>query len=158
MVLLTIFLIISISACGKVGEKIAQKGVEKAVEKATGGKVDISNDGGKIEVDGQSFAFGEKLSWPKDAMGDLPEPKAVVNAVMQGEENKGSMVILSGFEDGKGYVQKLKDMGYADVMNMEDTQGFVYIGKKTINDQKSAVVNITYNLESKDGSITYGLE
>ena len=156
--LLLITMIISLSGCGKAAEKAAQKGMEKALEEATGGKVDIANDGTKIEIDGQSFTAGDNLAWPKDSMGDLPEPKAKVTAVMKGSEKEGSVVIISEFQDGKGYVQKLKDIGYEDIMSMEDTNGFIYVGKKAISAEKSAIVNVAVGSGGKDGSITYSIE
>lgn len=156
--LLIITLLISLSACGKAGGKIAEQSVEKAVEKATGGTVDLSNDGLKIEGDGQSIAIGDKLAWPKDVMGDLPEPRAQVTGIIKGEANNGAIVIVSEFGDVKGYVEQLQDMGYKDVMNIEDTEGFIYTGKKAVNETKSAVASITYNFSSKEGSITYSSE
>lgn len=155
--LLVVILIIALSACGKVKEKIAEKGLEKAMEKATGSKVDITKDGGKIEINGQSIAVGDDLAWPQDVMGDLPVPKAKISTVVKSQDGKGSMVTLTGFENVKEYKEKLKELGYEDIMNAEDEDSLYYSGRKAAGD-KNAIAGITYNFQEKEGLITYHLE
>jgi hypothetical protein len=160
--LLVTMISISLSGCGRAGEKVAEKTAEKAMEKvmekATGGEVDLTKDGAKIEIEGQSIVVGDKMPWPKDSMGDLPEPDGKVGFVMKGGEGEGANVILSEFQDGKGYLDKLKNLGYEDVMRMEMTDGFIYAGKKELSGGKSALVNITYSSEGQNGSISYSIE
>jgi hypothetical protein len=156
IIILLIAMGFSLSGCGKVAEKAAEKAMEKVMEQATGGKVDLSKDGGKLEIDGQTVSFGEDLSWPKDSMGDLPQPKGKVTAVMS--QSDGTVVVISEFEDGKGYVEKLKSMGYEDLMSMQDATTLIYVGKKGLSSEKSATVQVTYDFEGKEGSITYMIE
>lgn len=154
-ILLVVVLVLSFSGCSKITEKIAEKGMEKLVENATGAEVDISKDGAKIEVDGGSIQSGDNLKWPKDAMGDLPEPKAKVTFIMAGEAGKGGSVTISEFDedDAKKYVEKLKDMGFKEVLNIQDSESIVFGGTS----DNGAQVNFAYSPDSKEATITYGL-
>ena len=154
-VLLMVVILFSLSACGKITEKIAEKGIEKLVEDKTGAEVDITKDGATINVDGGSIQSGEDLDWPKDAMGELPEPKAKVTFIMVNEANKGGSVTIADFDEDKAkqYVEKLKDMGFKEVMKMEDSESIAFVGTSDKGEQ----VNFSYSIESKEGVIIYGL-
>jgi hypothetical protein len=154
-VLLIVVMILSFSACGKITEKIAEKGIEKIIEDKTGAEVDITKDGASISVDGGSMQSGEDLDWPKAAMGDLPEPNAKVTFMMLNEENKGGSVTFTDFDEDKAkkYVEDLKDLGFEEVMNMADTESIIFMGTSDKGEQ----INFSYDLESKEGVIIYGL-
>ncbi|MBP1760297.1 MAG: hypothetical protein H6Q63_1214 [Firmicutes bacterium] len=81
LILIAIFFV-SITGCSSVGDKIAEKTAEGIAEQTLGGKVDITKDGVKVDKDGVSFETGQDLKWPKGTMGDLPEPKAKISAVL----------------------------------------------------------------------------
>jgi len=149
--LLIVGLFFSLTACGKVSEKIAEKGVEKLVENQTGAKVDITKDGAKIQSEGQTMQVGEKLAWPKDAMGEVPEPKAQVTFVMNAGDKKGCTVAVSGLsnDDAKSYIAKLKEMGYKEIMTMQDKDAMMFAGEKD-----KVNVTFTYNISSKEAQIS----
>lgn len=153
MVLTLVFL----TACGavknKIADKVTEKAVEKAIEKSTGGKVDINKDGGKITTDKGTYEAGDDLKWPADKMGDLPEPKGKITAVMSDAATKGCSIAYSDmeFEDAKKYVEALKKQGYDNGMEAVDADGVIFGGKKA----DGAGVNFTYNKTGKDGVIAY---
>jgi hypothetical protein len=154
-ILLIVVMVLSFSACGKITEKIAEKGIEKLIEDKTGAEVDINKDGASISVDGGSMQTGEDLDWPKEAMGELPEPKAKVTFMMLNDENKGGSVTLTDFDEDKAkkYVEDLKDLGFTEVMNMADAESIVFVGTSDKGEQ----INFSYDIESKEGVIIYGL-
>jgi hypothetical protein len=151
--LLLVVMLLSISACSKIVDKVAEKGVEKLVENTTGAEVDINKDGTTIEANGGSVQAGEDLKWPEDAMGELPAPKAKITFIMVDDASKGGTVAFTELEldDARKYIDKLKEMGYKDGMNVEDSDG-VFFGGTT---DKGSQVNFTYNLSNKEGSMTY---
>ena len=153
-VLLVVIMVLSLCACGKIADKVAEKSVEKLVEKATGAEVDISDDGAEIKVDGASIQSGEDLKWPKDAMGELPEPKAKITFVMMDDATKGGTVALSAMEaaDAKAYAEKLKEMGFKDGISIQDEDGVFFGGTRDKGDQ----VNFSYNIDAKECTIIYG--
>lgn len=153
VVVLVVIMVLSLCACSKVADKIAEEGVEKLVENATGADVEISNDGAKIEVNGASIQSGEDLKWPADAMGKLPEPKGKITVVMIDDATKGGTVVLSEMEpdEGKQYAEKLKEMGFKDGMSIEDADGIFFGGTNEAGEQ----VNFSYNIDAKEGTIIY---
>lgn len=155
IVLIVIVMVLSLCSCSKITEKIAEKGMEKLVESATGAEVDITKDGAEIKVEGGSIQSGDDLKWPKDAMGDLPEPKAKVTFIMAADGGKGGSVNISDFDedDAKKYIEKLKEMGFKEVLNLHDSESIVFGGTK----EDGAQVNFGYSPDSKEGTITYGL-
>lgn len=152
-VFLIVTIMFSLCSCGKIEEKIAEKSVEKLVENATGANVDITKDGGKIEVNGETMEAGENLPWPEEAMGELPKPKAKVTFVMAGDASKGGTVAVSELElnDAKQYAEKLKEMGFKNGMNLEDSDGIIFSGTTDKGEQ----VNFVYNLSAKEGTVAY---
>ncbi|MFZ7102921.1 MAG: hypothetical protein ACOWWO_09710 [Peptococcaceae bacterium] len=154
--LLIIALVFSLSACSKIEDKIAEKGLETIVEKTTGNKVDISKDGGKIQVDGNTYEAGEDLTWPQEAMGELPEPKGKITYVMKNDAGKGGIVAVAEYKiaDAREYVAKLRELGFKDGMDMEDSDGIMFVGKT----EQGASVNFSYNSSAQEASIAYGLE
>lgn len=153
IVFLLAAIIFSMCACGKAKEKITEKAMEKVVGDAIGGKVNITKDGGKIEVNGETYEAGENLDWPKDAMGELPEPKAKVTFVMKDDANMGCTVTVEEFsvKDAEKYLEMLKEKGFKEGMNISDEDGIMFTGKK----DDGSVVNFIYNPDSKDGTIAY---
>lgn len=154
-VLLIILMVLSVSSCSKVADKIAEKGVEAVMENATGADVDISKDGTEIKVDGGSIQAGDDLKWPKDAMGELPEPKGKITFVMVDEGKKGGTIALSDMEkeEAQKYIEKLKEMGFKDGMSMQDEEGYYFGGTK----ENGETVNFSYNIDAKESSLIFGI-
>lgn len=148
-------MLLSLSGCAKkLEEKIAEKTVEKMLENAVGGKVDITTDDGmKIQTEDGEMKTGENLEWPKEAMGDLPIPKAKVTFVMKDNNNKNCTVTLSELqpEDAKAFLEKLIDMGFKDGMNMQADDLLMYTGKRA----DGCAVNFTYNNGPKEGVLVF---
>ena len=149
-------MIVSLCGCGAVQDKVTEKIGEGIAEKAIGGNVDITKDGVKVEKDGVSYETGNDLKWPKDAMGDLPEPKAKISAVLNADAEKGGSLAYEemSLEDAKVYVEELKALGYKDGLNMSDEDLITYSGKNS----DGYSVMFTYTLSTKGGSIMYTRE
>lgn len=151
VLLLAVF---ALSACARASEKMA----EGIVEGMFGGKVDIEGDNVTIKgEDGNtSMTLTSDGTWPKDKMGDLPELKGKVTSTL--ESGGGCVVYVEAVEEGDAtaYIDKIKDLGYADVMEMTSDDGtIVFTGTK---DQASVVFSysgdgycmITYAIENSD--------
>lgn len=150
VLLLTAVTLVFMTGCGKIQEKVS----EGVVEKTVGGKVDITNDGIKVQKDGASFQSGNDLKWPKSSMGDLPEPKAKINGLVDANNKEGCTVVFSemSLDDAKAYVEKLKDLGYKDDgLSISDTDNLSYAGQNSGG--ASAIIN--YKVSSKEGMIGY---
>lgn len=100
------------------GQKAAEKQVEDIIKSATGQDVDIKNDGSSITIkgqDGESMTFNTgDQAWPAGKMGDLPELAGKVTSFI--EASGSAIMMINGVSDAdaKGYIQKLKDLGYSD--------------------------------------------
>lgn len=158
-IVLIVVMVLSISACGKIVDKVVEKGIEKGVEsmieKETGAKVDLSEDGVKVNAEGGSMQTGENLKWPKKAMGDLPELHANILFIMEDTEKGGCTLNFQDINEkkAKDYVKKLKDAGFtAEVEQIDDTT-VLFTGKNSEGKQ----VMFAYSLESEDGALTYSL-
>jgi hypothetical protein len=153
VILLSAAVFFSLTGCGSMQDKIAEKATEGIAEKAVGGNVDITKDGVKVQKDGVSYEAGKDLKWPKEAMGDLPEPKAKISAVINTDAGKGGSVTCTemSLEDAKAYVEKLKELGYKDGMSISDMDLISYSGKNG----SGASATFMYNISPKEGSIMY---
>ncbi len=151
--LLTAAIVVSLTGCGSVQNKISEKVNEGIAEKAVGGKVDITKDGVKVQKDGVNYETGKDLKWPKEAMGDLPEPKAKIISVVNGDAGKGGTVAYTGMslEDAKAYAETLKGLGYKGGMSISDGDIISHSGKN----ENGASVMFIYNTSPKEGSIMY---
>lgn len=152
-IILSTVVIFSLIGCGSIQDKIAEKTSEKAASKAVGGNVDITKDGVKVQKDGVNYETGKDLKWPKESMGDIPEPKAKISAVLNANSSKGGSVVCSGMslEDAKDYTEKLKSLGYKDGASVSETDVLSYSGKNS----SEASVSFMYNISSKEGTIVY---
>jgi hypothetical protein len=152
-VLLIVAMAFSLCSCGKVEEKIAEKSAEMLLEKALGADVDITKDGSTINVGGGAMEVGEDLSWPKEAMGDMPELKGKVTFIMRGEENKGATVTVSDVKPdiAKEYISILEGMCSEGGIVSEDSEYVVYSGKT----DKGASIIFQYSQSDMEAVITY---
>lgn len=150
---LTAALLVPLTGCGSIQDKIAEKVTEEIAEKAVGGNVDITKDGVKVQTDGVNYETGNDLKWPKESMGDLPEPKGKISAVLSDGTTKGGTVAYTGMslEEAKAYAEKLKEMGYKDGLSISDMDMVSYSGKNS----SGASVMFTYNISPKEGAIMY---
>ena len=146
--------LVFMTGCGKIQDKVSEKVSEGIVEKAVGGNVDITKDGISVQKDGASFQSGDDLKWPKSSMGDLPEPKAKINGVMDASNKEGCTVVFSemNLDNAKAYIEKLKELGYKDGgLVISDEDGLSYAGQNSSN----ATIVFSYKISSKDGMIGY---
>lgn len=136
-------------------EKIAEKAAEEYIEKAGGGKVDI--DGDKLTIEGKdgkdAVVVGNNLSWPGDKMGDVPEPKAIISAVLNNDGTQQCTVAYQGMkkDDAETYAKKLKELGYKGGMNLSDSDMIMTSGYNSKGDK----VDFIYNITAKEGTISY---
>lgn len=90
-------LVVGAGACGKVSDKVGEKVAEKGIEGATGGDVDVSDDGFSIDTgDGEFSTKSTKdlpKSWPSDilAVADGFE----VENVTETKTGDGTMTMVS---------------------------------------------------------------
>ena len=150
---LTAAILVLLTGCATIQDKVSGKVSEGIVDKAVGGKVDVTKDGIKVQKDGTSIESGSDLMWPKSAMGDLPEPKAKFIGIINGNVTAGCTVVLSemSLDDAQSYVDKLKSLGYKDGLIFSDDDALSYAGKNTAND----MAMISYKISSKEGTIQY---
>lgn len=147
-------ILLFMTGCGKIQDKVNEKVSEGIVGKAVGANVDITKDGLTVQKDGATFQSGNDLKWPKSSMGDLPEPKAKITGLVVNEKNNGGGTVIfseMSLDDAKAYVEKLKGLGYKDGTNFSDANGLSYGG---VNSGGAAAV-ITYNASPKEGTIEY---
>ena len=146
-------ILVFMTGCGKVHDKVGEKVSEGIVGKAVDGNVDITKDGIKVQNDGASIETGNDLKWPKSSMGDLPEPKAKITGILNGKVTEGCTIVLSemSFDVARAYVEKLKEMGYKDGLSFSDADGLSYGGKNS----GGASAMISYNASPKEGTIGY---
>lgn len=156
VVLLVVIMAFSLCACKKVEEKIAEKSAEKLLEEALGTDVDITEDGGKIKVDGKSVESGENLPWPKEAMGDLPKPGGKITMVLKDEKTKSCTATISELEpdDASEYINMLKEMCIEEGI-LSDDLGLTFFSGNT---DKGASIHFQYSPDDKEGLIAYSLE
>lgn len=99
----------------KINEKIGESVAEGLLGKATGGKVDIKEDGGQVvftdNKTGGSVAFGEDVKLPDDFPKNVPiYPGSKIGGVTVSKQNNPSAWVVLSSEDE---VKKLVDW-YAD--------------------------------------------
>lgn len=142
-----------ISSCGAVKDKLAENAIEGAIKKATGAEVDIKGDTTTIKSADGTFQAGDALKWPKEKMGDLPEPKAKITTVMSDDKTKGCTIAYSsmGLDDAKKYIENLLKLGYKDGLSSTDKDAILHSGQKA----DGSTVFFTYNITSKEGAIVY---
>jgi hypothetical protein len=101
----------------------------------------------------QNIDFGENIEWPKELMANLPEPKGKVTAVIN-DESTGSCTIAfaeMSKEDAMAYVDKIKELGYTNGLNVADGESIMAGGTET----NGAEAFFTYNITAKEGTISY---
>jgi len=153
LVFALILAIVMLNACGSAKDKVIEKAAEKAVEKASGSKIDVKKDGVKVSNESGTYESGNNLKWPADKMGDLPQPKGKITAVLSDDKSKGCTVGYSGCElkDAQDYVNALKKLGYGNGTELTDKDGMMFGGQKS----DGSTVNFTYNAGPKEGAISY---
>ncbi len=153
MLILMMALLLAASGCGAIKDKVSEKVSEGIIEGALGGKVDIEEGGSKITFEEGQMEVGEDLEWPKDAMGNLPVPKAKITFIMKDDSTGTCGVTLSEFalQDAKKYLEEITALGFKDGMNIKDETSFMYTGKR---DDGSGIL-FSYTVEAKEGVISF---
>jgi len=126
----------------------------------SGSKTDENNGGQTQGNAGQSGStngdldVGQNLKWPADNMGNLPELKGKITAVLKDDSTGQCTVAFSEMakEDAQAYITEMKKMGYTGEMSMADEESLIHSGKAA--DGSTAV--FTYNITAKEGAISYG--
>lgn len=143
---LIICMIVTISACGSSGQEDAKKGTAGP---AQAGPTVEQQGNGKAEVD-----IAKNLKWPEDSMGNLPEPKAKITAVLKDSTTGECTVAFSEMskEDAEAYVSELKKLGFSGELEMADTESIIQSGKL----KNGSTAAFVYKLSAKEGTISYG--
>ncbi len=152
-IVLIIGMVALLTACGKISEKVAQKGIEKMLESQIGEDVDITDSGLKIGNKDEGFELGDDLEWPKDKMGDLPEPAGKVTFVMKASTGCSVTVGEITKDEIKDYVEKIKDLGYEVIVDAEANGIYLFKGKKD-----NTSVSLQHEEGSEEAAIIYALE
>jgi len=100
-----------------------------------------------------SIEIGEELKWPKELMGNLPEPTGKVTAVMSDETSKQCTVTFGEMskEDAGEYVKMVEELGYSGGLKVSDSDLISISG----DDATGARVDFLYNVSPKEGIITF---
>lgn len=111
------------------------------------GNVNITDNGGN------GIAVGQNMEWPAGSMGNLPRPKGNVTAVVKSDQTHECVVTLSGCskEDMADYVGQLKNLGYANGLDMVDANGYLFSG----TDSSSESVTFAYTAASGEITVSY---
>lgn len=148
---LSLFLV---NGCGQKSSE--DKMIEKGLKLATGKDVDVSREGGKIQISDKDSKteIAETSTWPSDLSGDVPQFTAgkIKRVVKTQEQGNGWSynIYLAGFsgDDIKSYAAAMKGKGWqTELMQMGDKGG-------SLNGQKGTMgMNFMFNLEQKDGML-----
>lgn len=148
VVLVIGLVVISLSACSAVSDKIGEKASEKIIEKSTGGKVDINGGNVKIKSKdgkGELNVGSQKLpdSFPKD----FPVYKgAKVEGSMTSTENgKTTMIVTLSTTDKYSavadyYKSSLPNSGYTVASTMDVGQAITFGLKQGDEDVGGVVI------------------
>jgi len=130
-------LILVLAACG--ADKTSQSGG------ATQNKGNAQNE--------PSINLGEDLKWPKDLMGNLPEPKGKITAVIRDEATKQCTVtfVEMSKEEAGAYAKKIEELGYAGGLKVAADDLISANGEDTTG----ARVDFLYNVSPKEGVISF---
>ena len=129
------------------------KGVDSA-----GNRYEVQRD--TVTIKGEdvnaTISTGGNLAWPKDMMGDLPELRGNIMAVVNTPD--GASVTYNGISksDYDAYVSKVKGQGYETAMEMAlDKTTMLFVGQKGDN---SASIQLHLDGDSGKGNcvIIYG--
>ena len=154
VLLLTLGLVMSVSACG-LGEKAAEKAVEKAISGSTGGNVDVNSKDGSVTVKddkGNTASFGG-TDWPtSDAAKLIPKFTAgEITYVMDSDTYSWITLAEVKKKDYDAYVVKVQNAGFTvDQYTMSSDSYYMY----TASDSKQNAISVSYDEESGELTIT----
>lgn len=154
MIGICVLLIAALTGCAKViGEKIA----EKAIEGATGNKVDVSQNGDKVTIqgkDGQSVTVGD-TKWPASDLGKaVPQPAGgKISGVV--ESNDSIMVSMENFvkADFDTYLDQIKKTYTEDPNSFSSDDSASYSAK---NKDGTVIVGLMFSATDKTLLVTIG--
>lgn len=119
-------------------------------------KTSQSNDGTQSTENAQkepSIDLGEDLKWPKDVMGNLPEPIGKITAVISDEATKQCIVTFAEMskEEAAAYAKKIEELGYVGGLKVSDVDLISINGEDTTG----AKVDFLYNVSTKEGTVSF---
>lgn len=119
-------------------------------------KTNQSNDGTQSTENSQkepSIDLGEDLKWPKDFMGNIPEPIGKITAVISDEATKQCTVTFAEMskEDAAAYAKRIEELGYVGGLKVSDADLISINGEDTTG----ARVDFLYNVSPKEGVISF---
>lgn len=116
------------------------------------------SDGNTVQSAGNmqnepSVELGKELEWPKDMMGDLPEPKGKITAVIDDKTAKQCTVAFGEMseEEAETYAKKIEELGYTGGMNLSD-KDIISVNGENADGSKADFV---YNITAKEGVISF---
>ncbi|MDP4121333.1 MAG: hypothetical protein Q8876_09830 [Bacillota bacterium] len=98
--------------------------------------------------------------WPGEFDGKLPKPDCTITGVIRYDENSmsGKLTLVNfsdmSKENAEKYVKELKDMGFANGLDMDNDTKIVFSGVGNDASAKNGV-NFMYDVSTKSGSISY---
>jgi len=106
-----------------------------------------------IKTSEGEIVVGENVKWPDADMPGLTKPNATVVTVIRDNASGSCSVAFSEMtaETATQYIASLKQQGYAPVLDMTDTDGYLFSGAKSDGEN----VTFTYTNSTKEGTITY---
>ncbi len=162
-------LVVGAGACGKVSDKVGEKVAEKSIEGASGGDVDISDDGMSIKTkDGEFSSKAAKelpKGWPSDI---LPVADGFeIENVTESKTADGTMTIVSTTGDASAaalidsYVDAFESNGVDVAMQTKSGDGGMVNGTKgdttyqvmlgsDAGDQVNAMLSVTVSNEETE--------
>lgn len=109
--------------------------------------------GGSDNSPGTSINTGQDMKWPSEFMGNLPEPKGKITAILKDDKSGTCTVAFSEMtlEDAKTYAAKIKELGYKDGLEVSDADGVIINGRTN----EGYGMGFAYNSTAKEGTVWY---
>lgn len=146
-VLVSIAMMLVMSSCFK---KInTNPGTNQNTQGQNGGTPNVNI----TDNSGNGIVVGQNMDWPSRTMGNLPQMKGKVTAVINSDQTHECAVTVSGCtkDDATAYVAQLKSLGYGNGMDMADSNGYLFTGTNSSNDN----VTFSYVLSSGEATVSF---
>lgn len=109
---------------------------------------------GQITSEDGSVNYGTNLSWPSDAMGNLPKIGGTITAVFRNDSENSCTVSVANLSntDAQAYAGKISGLGYTqDSLNFNDGGTLMASGKAENGDY----VSFMYTVEDQTGVLSF---
>ncbi|HNX13845.1 MAG TPA: hypothetical protein PK854_12545 [Oscillospiraceae bacterium] len=106
-----------------------------------------------IKTSEGEIVVGEQMAWPDADMPGLSKPDATIVSVVRDNASGSCMVIFSDMaaDDASNYIAALKQQGFEPVLDMTETDSYLFSGARTDGEN----VTFSYTISTKEGTVTH---